>query len=62
MAAAVGIEAAGQPLDGEHLLQRAEGGRGAFLLDQEGRVDLAGGVVHGDDQVARRLAGQPFMA
>ena len=62
VAAAVGIEAAGQPLDGEHLLQRLEGGRGAFLLDQEGRIDLAGGVVHGDDQAARRLAGQPLMA
>ena len=59
VAAAVGIEAAGQPLVGEHLLQRAEGGRGAFLLDQEGRIDLAGGVVHGDDQVARHLAGHP---
>ena len=62
VAGAVGIEAAGQALGAEHLLERAEGGRGAFLLDQEGRVDLAGGVVHGDDEVERGLAGEPFMA
>ena len=37
LAATVGVEAAGHPLVGEHLLQRPEGGRGAFLLDQEGR-------------------------
>ena len=61
MAAAVGIEAAGQPLVGEHLLQRAEGGRGAFLLDQEGRVDLevASSMV---TIRSHRLAGQPLMA
>ena len=40
VAASVGVEATGQALVGEHLLERAEGGRGALLLDQEGRVDL----------------------
>ena len=28
---------------------------------EEGRVDFARGVVHGDDQVERRLAGEPLM-
>ena len=61
VAAAVGIQRAGQAVLGEHRLERPEGGRGAFLLDQEGRVDLRGGVVQGDDQVERRPARQPRM-
>ncbi len=54
VAAAISVQRTGQAVCGEHLLERPEGGRGAFLLDQEGRVDLAGGVVQGDDQVERR--------
>jgi hypothetical protein len=45
------------PLD--HLDQPAEAADRALFLDQERRVDLAGGVVHGDDQVERRLVGEP---
>ncbi len=61
VAAAVGIQRAGQAVLGEHRLERPEGGRGALLLDQEGRVDLRGGVFQGDDQVERRPARQPRM-
>lgn len=62
VAAAVGVEAAGQAVLGEHRLERPDGRRGALLRDQEGRVDRAGGVVQGHDQVERCLAGQPLVA
>ena len=57
VSAALGIERPGQAVLREHLLQRPEGRGRAFLLDQEGRVDLRGGIVQGDDQVERRPAG-----
>jgi hypothetical protein len=41
---------------------RAEGAQGAFLVDQEGRVERAGGVIQGDDQIELRVqGGQPAM-
>ena len=51
MARPVGVERARQALRGDHLGERPEGARGAFLVHQKGRVDLAGGIVQGDDQV-----------
>ncbi|MCS1408498.1 MAG: hypothetical protein M2R45_01674 [Verrucomicrobia subdivision 3 bacterium] len=62
VAATIGVERTGQVMLREHLLESAEGGCGAFILDQESRVDIAGSTVQGDDQVERRLAGQPLMA
>ena len=47
----VGIKRAEQPLLDDHLGECRERADGAFLLDEEGRVDLAGGVVHGNDQI-----------
>jgi hypothetical protein len=49
------------PLD--DLVQRPEARRRALLVDEEGRVDLARGIVHGHDQVDLPLErGQPQMA
>jgi hypothetical protein len=45
------------PLD--HLEQASKARSGVLLRDQECRVDGAGGIVHGDDQIERRLVGQP---
>jgi hypothetical protein len=59
VAAAVGVELHEQAVPLDHLHQAAKAAQRAFLLDQEGRIDLAGGIVHGDDQVERRLIGQP---
>lgn len=61
VAAAVGVEAAEQALPGDRLDEPAKARRRAFLLHQEHRVDRAGGVIHGDDQVERRLPDQPFV-
>ena len=62
VAGPVGIERAEQPALPDHLEKCPEARHRALLLDEEGRVDLARGVVHGDDQVERRLAGEPLMA
>ena len=59
VAAAVGVEARRQALGGEHLEQGPKRRGGAFLLDQERRIDRAGRVVHGDDQIERRRARKP---
>jgi hypothetical protein len=59
MAAAVGVELHEQAVALDHLDQPAEAAERAFLVDQKRRVELAGGVIHGDDQVERRLALEP---
>jgi hypothetical protein len=59
VAAAVGVELHEQAVALDHLDQPAKAAQRAFLVDQEGGVELAGGVIHGDDQVERRLAGEP---
>jgi hypothetical protein len=59
VAAAVAVELHEQAVPRDHLDQPAKAAQRAFLLDQEGRVDLARGVVHGDDQVERLLIGEP---
>jgi hypothetical protein len=51
MAGAVGVERARQTLRADYLGERQEAAHGALLLNQEGGVDLAGGIVQGDDQV-----------
>ena len=51
VAGAVGIERAEQPAPPDHLGQRPQARHRALLVDEEGRVDRAGGVVHGHDQV-----------
>ena len=62
MAAAVGVEAHRQAVLRENLFQRPEGRVRPLLLDQKGRIDRAGRVVEGDDQVERGLALEPFVA
>ena len=62
MRAAIGIEAQRQAVLGEHLHQRPERRGRAFLLDQKRRVDRARRIVHGHDQVERRLALEPGVA
>ena len=60
VAAAVGIERAEQAVLADDLAQRREAAHGAFLLDEEHRVDRAVGVIHGHDQVELRVeAGKP---
>ena len=51
VAGPVGVERAEQPALPDHLGQRPETRHRTLLVDEEGRVDLAGGVVHGHDQV-----------
>jgi hypothetical protein len=58
MARAVGVERTRQTVRGDHLGERPEGAHGAFLVDQEGRVDRAGGVIQGDDQIELRVQGR----
>jgi hypothetical protein len=58
VAAAVGVEFHEQAVPFHHLDQPTKAARRALLVDQERRTDLAGGVVHGDDQVERRLVGE----
>jgi len=43
--ATVGIKRAEQAVPADHLAQRLEARHGAFLLDEEGRVDVARGIV-----------------
>ena len=59
VAAAVGVERAEQAVRRDHLAQRAKRRSGAFLLDQQHRVNLAGRVVERHDQVDRRAAFDP---
>src|SRR3954466_2782785 len=59
VAAAVGVEGAEQALPRDGLLQPDETRGGPLLLDQDGREDRAGGVVHRDDQVECRALRQP---
>jgi hypothetical protein len=49
----VGVERAWQAVRHDHLGERSEAAAGAFFLDQEGRVELAGHVVLRDDQIER---------
>jgi hypothetical protein len=62
VAAAIGVEARWQALSGKHLQARPKRRGGALLLDQERRIDLAGGVIHGHDQIERRLTLEPGLA
>ena len=47
----IGVERAEQTVLRDHLVERAKGALGAFLLDEKGRIGLVRGVVHGDDKV-----------
>ena len=59
VAGAVGVERARQALGGDHFEQAREARGRALLGDQEGRVNLGGRVVEGDDQVERCPAFEP---
>ena len=61
VAAAIRVEVRRQAFRAKRLGQPARARGRAFLFNQEGRVDRAGRVVHGHDQVERRLMRQPFM-
>jgi hypothetical protein len=60
--ATVGVERAEQAPSPDRLGEAAQARERPFFLDQEGRIDLGRGVVHGHDQVERRLPGQPGVA
>ena len=45
----------------KHVLQGPERRRRAFLRDQKGRKNSARRIVQRDDQIARRLAAEPFV-
>jgi hypothetical protein len=51
MRAAVGVEGAEQPLFGDCFEQPEKARHRALFLDQDGRVDRAGRIVEGDDQI-----------
>ena len=53
MAAAVGVERTEQAALADHLAQGLKGRGRSLLFNEDHRVDLARGVVHGDDQVHR---------
>ena len=60
VAAAIGVERAEQAVARDHLAQAAKGRGRALLIDQEGRVDRAGGVIQGDHQIVLApIARQP---
>src|SRR5215469_3655869 len=59
MAAAIGIEARRKPICREHLQQPTKRRNRAFFLDQERRVDRAGGIVHRHDQIKLRRPAEP---
>ena len=59
MAAAVGIEARRQAFGREHLQQCTKGRYRAFLLDQESRIDRAGGIIQRHDQIELRNSCKP---
>ena len=58
--ASVGVQARRQPPPLDDLGQPPKARRRAFLLDEEHRIVLRGGVVEGDDEVPMP-AGHPFM-
>jgi len=47
----VGVKGAEQALRRDHLGDPLKRAHRAFLLDEEGRIGLGAGIVHGDDQV-----------
>ena len=51
MAPRSGVEGAEQAVPGDNVAQTLEAAHRAFLFDQKGRVDLAGGVIHGHDLI-----------
>ena len=51
MAAPVAVEAAEQAVRPDHIVYPLQAAPRAFLLNEEHRVVLAGGIVHGDDQI-----------
>ena len=59
VAAAVSIERAEQAVFADHFAQRSEGRSRSLLGDHNHRIDLARGVVQGDDQIYRRQAFDP---
>ena len=61
MAAAIGVEGREQTHPGDHLGKPAQARERPFLLDEEGRIDLAGRVIHRHDEIERRPALQPGM-
>jgi len=63
VARAIGIEGARQAMRGDHRGERVEAAHGAFLVDQERRIDRGGGIIQRDDQVELLLERrQPAMA
>ena len=63
MAAPVGVELAKQPVPLDHFGDAAKDRLGAFLLDQEGRVDRTRRLVEGDHQIVLPIiARQPGKA
>ena len=61
VAGAVGVERAEQALGPDRLGHPLEARHGALFGDEEGRVDIAGRIVHGDDQVPPST-GDPLVA
>ncbi|MCE3248801.1 MAG: hypothetical protein K0R41_2626 [Geminicoccaceae bacterium] len=59
VAAAIAVGLHEQAVALDHLDQPAKAAQRAFLVDQKRRVELAGGVIHRNDQVERRLAFEP---
>lgn len=58
VAAAVGVEGQEQPPPGDRLAHALKAAHRPFLVHQKGRVNLAGGVVHGHDQVELPIEGR----
>lgn len=56
----IGIERAEKPLTLEHLLDPEHAREGAFLVDENHGVVLAGGIVHGYDEIPV-IPGHPEM-
>ena len=61
VAGAVGVERAEQALGPDRLGHPLEARHGALFGDEEGRVDIAGRIVHGDDQIPPST-GDPLVA
>ncbi len=51
MPAPIGVECPEQAVSADRLGQAEEARHGAFLFDQERRIDRSGGVVEGDDEI-----------
>jgi hypothetical protein len=63
VAAPIGVERAEQPVPLDHFEQAAKARGCALLLDQKGRADRAGRIVHRHDEVDLALQSrQPEMA